>query len=91
MLGITHLVPLGSVSADQVVDDYTPQVGYGPTLRDYPIDGIETIAYNQGLESACIWDEKIRKKKDLIESAIINLSNAGHRGLGCRHRIRYIP
>jgi hypothetical protein len=46
---ITHFVPLGSVSADQVVDDYTTQVGYGPTLRDYPVDGIEMIAYNQGL------------------------------------------
>ena len=49
LLGTTHFVPLGSVSADQVVDNYMPRVGYGPTLRDYPIDGIEMIAYNQGM------------------------------------------
>jgi hypothetical protein len=47
--GYTHFVSLGSVAADQVVDDYEPNPDSGPIIRDYPIDGIETIAYNQGL------------------------------------------
>jgi len=49
MSGTTHFVLLGSVPTDQVVDGYTPQLDNGPVLRDYPIDGIEVIAYNHGL------------------------------------------